>query len=101
MRFPEKLFGMTLTIIGLITVLSAIGASAATFTVTNTNDSGAGSLRQGVLDANAATGDDVIAFDSSFNEPRTITLATLDYNYRQRQFDNYRTWRESIADFRQ
>jgi len=38
-------------------VLAALLASgicgAATFTVTNTNDSGAGSLRQAILDANA------------------------------------------------
>ena len=32
----------------------------ATFTVTNTNDSGAGSLRQAILDANATAGEDVI-----------------------------------------
>lgn len=33
--------------------LAAIDASATTFTVTNTNDSGNGSLRQAILDANA------------------------------------------------
>jgi CSLREA domain-containing protein len=33
-----------------------------TFTVTNTNDSGAGSLRQAILDANANPGADTIAF---------------------------------------
>jgi hypothetical protein len=37
--------------------------AAATFTVTNTNDSGAGSLRQAILDANANPGLDTIAFD--------------------------------------
>ncbi len=36
---------------------------AATFTVVNTNDSGAGSLRQAILDANASSGLDTIAFD--------------------------------------
>jgi hypothetical protein len=36
---------------------------AATFTVTNTNDSGAGSLRQAILDANANPGLDTIDFD--------------------------------------
>jgi hypothetical protein len=36
---------------------------AATVVVTNTNDSGPGSLRQAILDANAAPGDDVIGFD--------------------------------------
>jgi len=57
---------------------AAINISAATFTVTNTNDSGAGSLRQAVLDANAAATADTIVFDSAvFNSPQTITLATV------------------------
>jgi len=34
-----------------------------TFAVTNTNDSGTGSLRQAILDANANLGLDVIAFN--------------------------------------
>jgi hypothetical protein len=37
-------------------------ANAATYTVTNTNDSGAGSLRQAILDANANPGLDTITF---------------------------------------
>ena len=37
--------------------------AAATFTVTNTNDSGAGSLRQAILDANASAGADLIEFN--------------------------------------
>ncbi len=41
------------------------GCAAATFTVTNTNDSGAGSLRQAITDANAAAGPDTIAFNVS------------------------------------
>lgn len=45
-------------------------ASAATFTVSNTNDSGGGSLRQAILDANAAAGTDTIIFTVS----GTITL---------------------------
>lgn len=39
----------------------------ATFTVTNTNDSGAGSLRAAVLAANAAAGEDTIAFAATFD----------------------------------
>jgi hypothetical protein len=46
-------------------------------TVTNTNDSGPGSLRQAVLDANAALGPNDIVFDSTvFATPRTITLTS-------------------------
>ena len=37
-------------------------AAAATFTVININDSGAGSLRQAILDANANPGPDTIDF---------------------------------------
>jgi hypothetical protein len=51
-----------------------LSVSAATFTVTATADSGSGSLRQAVLDANAAAGDDIIEFSSLFNTPQTITL---------------------------
>ena len=40
----------------------AVQAAGTTFTVTNTNDSGAGSLRQAILDANANPGADTIAF---------------------------------------
>ncbi|MBK9256692.1 MAG: HYR domain-containing protein [Saprospiraceae bacterium] len=45
---------------------------SATYTVSNTNDSGAGSLRQAILDANANPGDDIINFSVS----GTLTLAT-------------------------
>jgi hypothetical protein len=48
-----------LTVMALMVVLAS-PAQAATFTVTNTNDSGAGSLRQAILDANAAAGEDTI-----------------------------------------
>jgi len=67
------------TLLGLVLagLTLASGATAATFTVTNTNDSGAGSFRQAVLDANASAGSDTIVFDASFNSPRTIVLATV------------------------
>jgi len=47
-------------------------AHAATFTVTNTNDSGAGSLRQAILDANASAGLDTITFNIPGTGPHTI-----------------------------
>ena len=50
----------------LVAVLAAgvaLAANAATFTVINTNDSGAGSFRQAIIDANAAAGADDIAFN--------------------------------------
>ena len=53
------------TTLGLFLGLCATAVSAATFTVTNTNDSGAGSLRQAILDANGAAGADTIAFNVS------------------------------------
>ena len=57
--------------IGLF-ALPLAAAHAATFTVTNTNDSGAGSLRQAVLDANTASGADTI----NFSVTGTIVLTT-------------------------
>ena len=48
-------------------------APAATFIVVNTNDSGAGSLRQAILDANAAPGADLIAFDIPETGVQTIS----------------------------
>ncbi|MCE3226984.1 MAG: hypothetical protein K0S32_1535 [Bacteroidetes bacterium] len=50
--------------------------SAATFTVINTLDSGAGSLRQAILDANANAGNDMIIFNLGAGGPFTINLLT-------------------------
>jgi hypothetical protein len=44
-----------------------------TFTVVNTNDSGPGSLRQAILDANANGGTNTIAFDVNGGGAQTIT----------------------------
>ena len=57
-------------------VLAAALGPAATFTVTNTADSGAGSLRQAILDANAAVGADTIEFNIPGAGVHTITPAT-------------------------
>ena len=75
MQIGTNTFRNTLTIAVFILAISAIQISAATFTVTNINDSSAGSLRQAILDANAAAGADTIVFSSLFNSPQTITLA--------------------------
>lgn len=48
--------------LGLARTLPTGGVRAATYTVSNTNDSGAGSLRQAILDANASPGLDTITF---------------------------------------
>ncbi len=50
------------------------GAAPMTFTVTSLNDSGAGSLRQAILDANANAGPDTITFELGVTG--TITLMT-------------------------
>jgi hypothetical protein len=63
---------------GLAALLLAAGSlSAATFTVTNTNDSGAGSLRQAILDANGGgAGPHTIQFAIAGSGVHTITLST-------------------------
>src|SRR5215207_3486638 len=48
----------------------------ANFTVTNTNDAGAGSLRQAIIDANGAAGADVIDFNIPGAGPHTIQPAS-------------------------
>ena len=76
MERTTKNFKHILAIVAVILAISTINAAAATFTVTNTNDSGAGSLRQAIIDANASPGADTIVFDASFNTPQTITLTS-------------------------
>lgn len=47
-----------------------------TLSVTNTDDSGAGSLRQAISDANATAGHDTITFDIPGSGPHTISPLT-------------------------
>ncbi len=54
---------------GFVALLCAATAHANTYTVTNTNDSGAGSLRQAILDANANPGADAIHFNIPGSDP--------------------------------
>ncbi len=57
---------------------SAVGSTATVLTVTNTNDAGLGSLRQALLDANAAANINRIRFAiGSSCGPRIINLASL------------------------
>jgi predicted outer membrane repeat protein len=72
------LFSKTLTLLLVLASGAMLPAHAATRTVTTTADSGPGSLRQAVLDANAAPAEaDTIVFDPAvFGSPQTITLAS-------------------------
>lgn len=54
------------------------GASSAAFSVTNTNDSGAGSLRQAIIDANAAAGTDTITISATGTINLQSALPNLD-----------------------
>ena len=53
-------------------LIAAPGAQAADFTVTNLNDSGGGSLRQAILDANAAPTSDRVLFQSTLSGQITL-----------------------------
>ena len=59
-----------------LAVSGSAGAAAATLTVTTTADSGAGSLRQAILDANANVGADVIVFAIPGTGVQTISPAS-------------------------
>ncbi len=62
--------------LGFAGLLAAALLHANTYTVTNTNDSGAGSLRQVILDANANAGADTITFTITGSGVHTITPLT-------------------------
>lgn len=67
-------------LMGLVLSLFGLSAEAATFTVTNLNDSGPGSLRQVILDADMAVGDDTIVFQSGLSGTITLTSGRLTIN---------------------
>ena len=83
---PVAMLGMRLNVDALsdLVVLSGNNsaptiipsAPAATFTVTNTNDSGAGSLRQAMISANTMAGADMISFAIPASGTQTITPLT-------------------------
>ncbi len=71
MRFPA----LSLLLLPVACLIQA-GASAATFTVTTTADTGPGSFRQAILAANAAAGLDTIAFNIPGAGPHVIAPST-------------------------
>jgi hypothetical protein len=80
MRRP-LLLGLALLVLGQVVPARADNPRSprGKFTVTTTADSGAGSLRQAIADANALEGSHTIRFDSKtghFAAPQTITLAS-------------------------
>lgn len=68
--------GKTTLLVVMIFFAIAQITSADTFTVTNTDDSGTGSLRQAITDANEHAGLDTIAFNIPGTGVHTITPAT-------------------------
>jgi hypothetical protein len=69
-------------IVTAVILLAASPAVAATITVTNTNDAGAGSLRQAFDDANTAGGDNTIVFDLPGVAQPVIGLTTFGLEVR-------------------
>ena len=67
---------MRRVVLATLWVISASTLAAATFTVTNTDDTGAGSFRQAILDANGSPGLDTIAFNIPGAGVHTISPAT-------------------------
>jgi len=64
----------TALLIALVS-LATLSITASTFTVTNLNDSGTGSLRQAILDANTTAGTDTIQFNLPGSGIQTIVLS--------------------------
>jgi hypothetical protein len=64
-----------LIVTGFLLLLAEV--QAATFTVINTNDAGAGSFRQALINATAAAGADTVAFNIPGAGVHTITLLSI------------------------
>jgi hypothetical protein len=82
MSFFRLSFGRLRLAGGAVAVAASLAAAAApaqaaTFTVINTNDSGSGSLRQAILDANSSPGADAITFASGVMGTITLTNGEL------------------------
>src|SRR5436190_22448332 len=69
--------GVGKTILAALVAAFCVNTAAAdTYPVTNMNDSGSGSFRQAIIDANRHSGADIISFDIPGSGVRTITPAT-------------------------
>lgn len=75
LQLPSPISFKLLLSLGLFFGLSV--AQAATFTVTNLDDSGAGSLRQAILSAKNTTGNDVIVFQAGLSGTILLTSGEL------------------------
>lgn len=73
-HFPHLI---TPLLLGFTLALFGLPIGAATFTVANLNDSGPGSLRQAILDANATAGNDTVVFQNSLSGTITLTNGEL------------------------
>lgn len=69
------LLGVLLSYVWLSLQINLV--SAATYTVTNTDDSGSGSLRQAINDANAGSGADTINFSISSGHQQIIPTSAM------------------------
>lgn len=73
----SSFFSLHFSLPVLFLILWPVLGQGATYTVTNTNDSGAGSLRQAMLDVNANPGDDVIEFSVAGTLTPASALPTI------------------------
>ena len=71
----------TVAAVLMLSVFSAPPALAIIRTVTNTSDSGAGSLRQAIMDADAANTGDTIAFGLAVTGTITLTTGVLEIQH--------------------
>ena len=76
-----RLFRVISPALLMLAVFSASPAFAALRVVTNTNDSGAGSLRQAIIDADASNTDDTIEFASDVTGTITLTSGVLEIDH--------------------
>ena len=79
-RLELRFLKFTMLVILAAAANLPIAVGAAIFSVSNTGDSGAGSLRQAILDANGAPGDDVISITTTGAVTLASALPTLGDN---------------------